>query len=245
MEKRLNHEVQADRAAETKRRILEAAQKEFAEKGLAGARTEQIAVAARVNKALIYYYFESKEKLYIAAFDLVAARVLEGSMAVFQRGSSPGERLLRAALYHFDRILTQREFQRLLQQEMIRLHKGEAGVLPAMVKNVFAPQHAMYEAIIREGIESSELVEVDWFQVLLAALGANIIYFMSAPIWRLVMEFEPFAPDSLRRRRVVLVEFLGQAIFIDREHGARLAARILADTPMPDCTEFSNARSWK
>ena len=120
-------EVQAERAAETRKRILDAALSEFAAHGLAGARTEAIAVAAGVNKALLYYYFESKEKLYAATLEMVSARVRDRSMAVFLREASPGERLLRAALEHFDRILTQREFQSLMQQEMIRLHKGEEG----------------------------------------------------------------------------------------------------------------------
>src|SRR6202044_1014986 len=135
-------DAQADRAAETRTRILEAAIREFSENGLAGARTEQIAAAAGVNKALLYYYFESKEKLYSAALELVSSRVRDRSMAVFLREASPGERMLRAALSHFDRILTQREFQSLMQQEMMRLHKGEEGMLPLLVKRIFAPLQA-------------------------------------------------------------------------------------------------------
>ena len=80
--------------------------REFSSNGLAGARTEQIAAAAGVNKALLYYYFESKEKLYAAALEMVSARVRDRAMAVFLREASPGERLLRVALDHFDRILT-------------------------------------------------------------------------------------------------------------------------------------------
>src|SRR5271156_3222331 len=132
-------EAQAERSAETRSRILDAALSEFAANGLAGARTEQIATTAGVNKALIYYYFESKEKLYSAALEMVSGRVRDRSMAVFLRDASPGERLLRAALDHFDRILTQREFQSLMQQEMVRMRRGESEVLPAMVENVFKP----------------------------------------------------------------------------------------------------------
>src|SRR5580693_9236779 len=110
-------ETQADRSAETRTRILEAALNEFASHGLAGARTEQIAAAAGVNKALLYYYFESKEKLYLAALESVAARVRDSSLAAILSDASPGERVLRVALNHFDRILTQREFQSLMQQE--------------------------------------------------------------------------------------------------------------------------------
>lgn len=231
-------DAQAERSAETRGRILDAALSEFAANGLAGARTEQIATAAGVNKALIYYYFESKEKLYSAALETVSARVRDRSMAVFLRDASPGERLLRAALEHFDRILTQREFQSLMQQEMMRMHKGEEGELPILVKRVFAPLHAMFQSLVREGISSGELIEVDWFQMVLSALGGNVFYFLSAPIWKEILAFEPFDEQALRARRVAIVEFLGQAIFQDRKHGAEVAAKILEDTPMPKFANF-------
>jgi TetR/AcrR family transcriptional regulator len=233
---------QTDRSAETRSRILDAALSEFAAHGLAGARTEQIATAAGVNKALLYYYFESKEKLYAAALEMVSARVRDRSMAVFLRDASPGERLLRAALEHFDRILTQREFQSLMQQEMMRLNKGEEGQLPILVKRIFAPLHAMFQSLMREGIESGEIIDVDWLQIVLSGLGGNVFYFLSAPVWRLVLSFEPFDVEVLRARRVALVEFLGQAVFVDRKRGAELAARVVADTPMPDVADFKGLR---
>jgi TetR/AcrR family transcriptional regulator len=235
-------EAQAERSAETRSRILDAALSEFAAYGLAGARTEQIAAAAGVNKALLYYYFESKEKLYAAALEMVSARVRDRSMAVFLRDASPGERLVLAALDHFDRILTQREFQSLMQQEMMRLHMGEEGELPILVKRIFAPLQTMFFSMVREGIASGELIETEWMQMVLVALGANVFYFLSAPVWRLVLPMEPFDPEVLKARRVALVEFLGQAIFHDRRHGAEVAARVLADTPMPECADFKGLR---
>ena len=235
-------EAQAERAAETRARILDAALSEFAAHGLAGARTEHIAAAAGVNKALLYYYFESKDKLYAAALEMVSARVRDRSMAVFLRDATPGERLVRAALDHFDRILTQREFQSLMQQEMMRLHKGEQGELPILVKRIFAPLQTMFFSMVREGIASGELIETDWMQIILSALGSNVFYFLSAPVWRLVTPIEPFDQEVLRARRVALVEFLGQAIFQDRKHGAEVAARVLEDTSMPECADFKGLR---
>ena len=235
-------ETQADRSAETRSRILEAALTEFAANGLAGARTEAIAAAAGVNKALLYYYFESKENLYAATLEMVSARVRDRSMAVFLREASPGERMLRAALDHFDRILTQHEFQSLMQQEMMRLRKGETAELPILMKRVFSPLMAMFQAMVREGIASGELIEAEWMQIVLAALGANVFYFLSAPVWRQTVPFEPFDAEVLRARRVALVEFLGQALFQDRKHGAEIAAKVLGDTPMPETSEFKGLR---
>ncbi|ERI92639.1 transcriptional regulator, TetR family [Clostridiales bacterium oral taxon 876 str. F0540] len=53
----------SDKAAVTQSKILEAAEELFAEKGYDGARVDEIAKRAGVNKALIYYYFENKQKI--------------------------------------------------------------------------------------------------------------------------------------------------------------------------------------
>ena len=223
-----------DRSAETRSKILDAAVKEFSANGLAGARMDQIAAVAGVNKALLYYHYDSKEKLYGAALEMIATKTRDATMAQFLMDATPGERVLRAALNHFDRILAQTEFQTLIQQEMMRLHKGESGAMAVLIKRVFAPMIAMYQSMVREGITSGELIETDWLQIQLASLGTNIFYFTSSQIWREVLPYDPFSPEVLAERRRVIVNFLGQAIFQDRLHGAELAAKVLADTPMPE-----------
>src|ERR1700761_3631053 len=99
-----------NRADRTRKLILRAAIREFSEHGLAGARTDAIAESAKVNKALLYYYFRSKKDLYAAAIEEVSAAVAERALAALDPAHSPGERLLRTALNHFDRIFSQRDF---------------------------------------------------------------------------------------------------------------------------------------
>jgi TetR/AcrR family transcriptional regulator len=225
---------QTERQAEARTRILEAALSEFAALGLAGARTERIAGAAGVNKALLYYYFDSKEKLYTAALELSATRIRDSSMAVFLSSATAGERIMRTALNHFDRVVGQQEFQSMMQQEMIRLHKGESDAMAVIIKRVFSPVMTMYQALVREGIASGELIDVDWMQMHLSMLGANVFYFLSAPIWARVLPVDPLAVDVLKTRRQEIVRFVGQSIFVDRKHGAEVAARVMADSPMPE-----------
>jgi TetR/AcrR family transcriptional regulator len=50
---------------------------------------------------------------------------------------------------------------------------------------------------------------------------------------QLAQGFDPLEPAALEFRRRAAIEYLGQAIFINREHGVELAARVLAATPMP------------
>jgi TetR/AcrR family transcriptional regulator len=222
-----------NRADRTRKNILRAAIHEFSVHGLAGARTDAIAESAKVNKALLYYYFKSKSGLYAAALEEASAAVVERALAVLDPSRSAGDRLLRTALNHFDRILTQRDFQSLLQQEMVRLRRGQSESLPLMAKQVFKPLLEKLKEVVHEGIETGELCQVDWLQVLYSGLGANVFYFLTAPMMRLTLSFDPLDDTAIESRRKAAVQFLGNALFVDRAHGASLAKRVLADMPMP------------
>jgi TetR/AcrR family transcriptional regulator len=225
--------TQAERADQTRTRILDAAIREFSENGLAGARTEQIAEAAGVNKALLYYYFQGKDALYTAALKSVAEGVRASSMAVLEAKASAGARFLLSALNHFDRIHTNPGFQSLMQQEMIRLHRGEANALSPLVENVFRPMMERMQQVLEEGIASGELIPVDPLQICYAALGANVFYFLSAPVVRIIQGSDPLERGALEFRRTSAIQYLGQTLFVDRVHGARVAARVLGTAPMP------------
>ena len=218
---------------QARERILAAALREFSAHGLAGARTDIIAASAKVNKALIYYYFKNKESLYAAAFETVIDRVMQSTFAVLETQCTPGEHLLRLALNHFDRILTQHEFQSFMQQEMVRFHHGKSTAIPHLAGKAFAPLLKKIEKAVRQGVRSGELCNVDWMQVVYSSYGSNVFYFMSAPMMRLSLSVEPFDPAHIALRRKAAIQFLGNALFVDRAHGARLARRVLAAMPMP------------
>ena len=231
-----------DRADLTRKAILRAAVREFSAHGLAGARTDAIAESAKVNKALLYYYFKSKSGLYAAAIEEVSGAVADRAFAALDPKHSAGERLLRTALSHFDRILTQRDFQSLMQQEMVRMRRGESDEMPALVKNVFKPLLGKLQEAVHEGIEKGELCQMDWLQVCYSALGANVLYFLSAPMMRMLLPFDPFKPAAIESRRKAAVQFLANALFVDRAHGARLARRVLAEMPIP---KAALAQVWR
>jgi TetR/AcrR family transcriptional regulator len=230
----LSNKTQTERADVTRARILEAAIGEFSENGLAGARTEQIAEAAQVNKALLYYYFQGKDALYAAALEKVAERVVSSGLAVLDSKCSAGERLVHFALNHFDRIHSQRAFQSLMQQELMRLQRGEENALTPLVERVFRPMLGRVKELLAEGMRTGELIHVDEWQMMYAALGANVFYFLSGPVMGMLRGGDVFARKALLARRKAAVEYLGQTVFCDRKHGARVAARVLAATPMPE-----------
>src|SRR5690348_1513338 len=109
------------RPEETRASILEAATREFAQEGVAGARTDAIARAAKVNKALLYYYFIDKQTLYGAALDHVFRHRLEILMPVLRENVPPGEKVLRYTGALFDYFVEHPLHREMVQREMLTL----------------------------------------------------------------------------------------------------------------------------
>lgn len=90
----------------TKERILQVAISEFSEKGLDGARVEQIAKQADINMRMIYHYYENKEKLYIAALERVYSDVRQAELSLNIENLRPDmafRTLIRFTFDHFQR----------------------------------------------------------------------------------------------------------------------------------------------
>src|SRR4051794_27893961 len=89
-------------ADQTRLAILTAAEGEFARQGLEGARTDAIATVAGVNKAMLFYYFSSKDKLYEAVVEESFRTFTQSAMALLQRPGPATQVLLEYVDLHFD-----------------------------------------------------------------------------------------------------------------------------------------------
>ncbi len=103
----------------TRRDIIDVATREFADKGLSGARVDEIAARTRTSKRMIYYYFGGKEGLYIAVLENAYGRIrtIEGSLDLEHR--APDEALRRLVAFTFDYQNAHPEFVRLVMNENI------------------------------------------------------------------------------------------------------------------------------
>src|SRR5438874_1763122 len=86
---------------ESRKAILNAAVHEFAREGVSGARTDAIARSARVNKALLYYYFKDKQALYQAVLDEVFSGVRAAIHNALSQKLPPRQKLARYICAHF------------------------------------------------------------------------------------------------------------------------------------------------
>lgn len=151
-------------ALRTREDILEVAAHEFSEKGLAGARIDEIAEKTQTSKRMIYYHFGSKDGLYQAVLQRAYDTIRNQEQAARFEDLSP-EQALRAIIGHnFDYHFEHPDFVRLVMNENV--HKGEhIAQIPDMQarnRTVIAALGAILkkgvdQGVFREGIDPVDL----------------------------------------------------------------------------------------
>ena len=106
-----------DEAARTQQDILDVAAKEFSEKGLAGARVDEIAATTKTSKRMIYYYFGSKEGLYLATLEAKYKKVRDTENQLNLAHMPPEAALRCLVAVTFDHHLNNEDYIRMVMNE--------------------------------------------------------------------------------------------------------------------------------
>ena len=115
-------ELRTRDADRTQQEILRAAMDEFAERGLGGARIDNIAERAGVNKRLIYYYFGAKDELFLAVLEQTYADIREAERELHLETANPADAVRRLVAFTWNHYLAHPEFLTLLNSE--NLHRA-------------------------------------------------------------------------------------------------------------------------
>src|SRR5713101_2903274 len=175
----------------TVRRIVTAAERIFAKHGLAGARTEEIAQAARVNKALLYYYFGSKEDLHRFVLESLFSQLL-----AYVNG-------------YFDFVSGHPNYPRLVQREVMESGRH----LGWIVEHYFRPLHHRLSRAIEAGIAAGEFRRVDAHHTVLTIIAMTVFYFAAAPVLSEIWGRDALRPQAVAARRRAILDFLRHGLF--------------------------------
>ncbi|HZU21836.1 MAG TPA: TetR/AcrR family transcriptional regulator, partial [Terriglobales bacterium] len=197
----------------TRRAILDAAQREFGERGLAGARTEAIARAAGVNKALLYYYFGDKEKLYGAVLDHVFHELSRMICGVLDQPLPPRHKLMAYAGAHFDFMARSPLLPQLVHREMMQWGRHASPHVRRIAAEYLRPIFLRIGAMLREGVLSGDFRPVDPRQFTISMVGMIVHYFTAAPIAEAITGEDPFTPKRLAERRTAVMDVIAAALF--------------------------------
>ncbi|MBV9482381.1 MAG: TetR/AcrR family transcriptional regulator [Acidobacteria bacterium] len=203
---------------ETRNAILRAAAKEFAGHGIDGGRTDAIARSARVNKALLYYYFKDKETLYGAALDYAFGQQSAHMLEVLGRRLPAREKILTYVGEYFDFVASHPVNRDLAQREMMRAGHGSTH-FERIARQYFRPLFKGLSEVIRSGIEAGEFRPVEPLQFIPSMVALVVFYFTGAPILKAAAGFDPLCPERLAERRAAVLSFVSAALFRPRKGG--------------------------
>lgn len=212
------------RPEESRAAILKAAVAEFSREGVAGARTDAIAHAAGVNKALLYYYFKDKDRLYAAVLDQVFGGLRNTIEEALSKDLPPREKLLAYVRAHFDYIAGHPLSPRIVQGEMMRAAHGSAPQLARVAKQYFIPLFNKVAKVIQEGQASGDFRPVDPQHFVPSMIAIITFHFTNAPVLRMVAGIDPFSPERVAARRAAVLDFISAALFRKQDNSKGVRA---------------------
>lgn len=191
---------------DSRARILNAALGEFAKLGVAGARVDRIAALAGVNKALIYYYYSSKQRLYEETLTHHMREALAGVRLRLDEAHNLEEALTAVADRYREVFLHRPEIPRLLLRE---LADPESKLIARWAERI---TESGVPAIMRKRLEAGqaagEIRDVDPRQAFISFIIMQIGYYLMAPLMDRVMQIADREEFVIQRRDAVIDLFL-------------------------------------
>jgi TetR/AcrR family transcriptional regulator len=190
------------------RRILAAAERHFAAQGMEGARTEEIAMAARANKAMLYYYFGNKRRLHRAVLENLLRQLRSGVLAPPAKKLSAKQKLFRYVSGYFDFLATHPNYPRLVVREAMESRPN----FDWMAREYFRPLIQELTRAVEEGVSTREFRDVDPEQTALITFGMTTSYFATATILSQVVGRNLLTDSAVAARKRAVLDFLEHAI---------------------------------
>jgi AcrR family transcriptional regulator len=191
----------------TRSDILTVATREFAEKGLAGARIDVIAEAMRTSKRMIYYYFGSKEGLYIAVLEEAYRRIRAIEADLHLEDLPPEDALRKLVGFTVDYQLANPDFIRLVMTENI--HRGEYLKQSKSIQKLNVPAIEGLRRVYERGVAGGVFrVGIDPVDLHMSISALSVFNVANRHTFSIIFQRDLESPAALIARRDSIVEMV-------------------------------------
>ena len=199
--------------ARTMAEILEVATAEFASKGLSGARIDEIAAATRTSKRMIYYYFGSKEGLYIKVLEEAYRRVRSTESGLHLENLPPEDALRRLVAFTFDHHDSNTDYIRLVMTE--NMERGAFLAQSKSIQDLNEPAieaiRKLYERGVAQGVFRPGLDPIDIHASISALTFFNV---SNQHTFGLIFKRDIRAPEVMSARRDSIIEMIARFVCV-------------------------------
>jgi len=187
--------------------ILDAATSEFSDHGFAGARVDRVALAAGLNKAMLYHYFGDKEALYLAVLERAYSDIREAENRLELSDAAPVEAVQRLVEFTWDYFVAHPEFLSLLNTEnlmraaYVKRSKSVTELQSPLVETLGAVlERGEVSGVFRSGIDPAQLY---W-----SIAGLGYFYLSNRHTLSISFDRDLTATDAMDERRAHIVEVI-------------------------------------
>ena len=199
----------------TEEKILNAAHEVFIKKGMDGTRMQEIADTAGINKALLHYYFRTKQKLFEAIFKKVFKQIFP-KIEKFVFSERPIEEKIATFLDSYIDILLKNPF---LPTFILKEINRDPGFLASVIKNQGINPNQVF-AMFKKEMELGNIRKMDPRELLVNLLGLSIFPFAAKPLMQ-IMFFDNDKKaynNFLKQRKETVKKFVLDAILINNSN---------------------------
>jgi len=197
--------------AATRKKLLTAARREFSRNGLAGARVDEIAARAGVNKQLVYHYFGDKDALYLAVLEWVYEEIRAKERELNLAGLLPEQAITKLIESSFDHLAEHPDFIVLLNDE----NRGGARHVRGSKKleAMHSPLVSMVSKILGEGVRTGVFRKgINPVHLYISIAGLSYFFFSNTHTLSAIFGKELSSPAARRARRKHVVDLVLQAL---------------------------------
>jgi TetR/AcrR family transcriptional regulator len=195
----------------TRNKLLTAARHEFAMNGLAGARVDEIALRAGVNKQLVYHYFGDKDALYLAVLEWVYEEIRTQGHKLNLTGLPPERAIKKLIESSFDHLARYPDFIVLLNDEN---RNGARHVRASRkLESMHSPLVSLVSTILKEGVQAGIFRKgVNPVHLYISIAGLSYFFFSNTPTLSAIFGKDLSSAAAKRARRKHVVDLLMNAL---------------------------------
>lgn len=193
----------------TEEQILEAAQKIFQAKGMDGARMQEIADKASINKAMLHYYYRSKQLLFEAVFKKSFALLAPQLNGILNDDSSLEDKIKNFTHNYISFIIKHPYLPNFIIQELNR----NPEFIKKIKKNVAFPNINKFKLQVQKEVNAGNIIPISAEQLFINILALNIFPFVASPLIKAFTEVDDNDYKSLlEARKKEVSDFIINAI---------------------------------
>ena len=191
----------------TEQKIIAASKKVFLAKGLAGARMQDIADEAGINKALLHYYFRSKEKLFEHIFTEVSGSFLPKAIGIIESDKSIFEKIDFFCREYITQVMKTPYMPIFILNEINRQPE-------AFIKKMFGNRKPPIESFLKQlqsEIKAGKIKPINPVQLFVNVMGLCLFPFVARPMIQIMVgrdkaQFEAFMEERKKEVPRIIIE---------------------------------------